>query len=70
MIVNLAVNAREAMPDGGTLTIEVTTVELGESHASQAANIQPGRYAVLALTDMGLAWPRRRRRTSLSPFQH
>jgi two-component system cell cycle sensor histidine kinase/response regulator CckA len=50
VIVNLAVNARDAMPKGGRLTIEVGTAEVGSDHA---VDLPPGRFALLAVTDTG-----------------
>jgi two-component system cell cycle sensor histidine kinase/response regulator CckA len=53
VLLNLVVNARDAMPNGGTLTIEVENVTLDEAEADKAPRARAGAYAVLTVTDTG-----------------
>src|SRR5262249_4577005 len=52
-VVNIVLNARDAMPGGGKLTIETANADLSDEHVARNVGVNPGQYVVLALTDTG-----------------
>jgi PAS domain S-box-containing protein len=68
VIVNLAVNARDAMPEGGRLTIETETVDIPAGASEQYRGLTPGRYVLLAVSDTGTGMDADTQKQIFEPF--
>src|SRR5262249_1228701 len=68
VLMNLAVNARDAMPSGGTITIETTRTHLDASSPAVQAGLRPGPYTVLTVKDTGCGMDERTLAHLFEPF--
>ena len=68
VIMNLVVNARDAMPDGGKLTIETGTVQLGANFSAKQLGVKPGAYVTISVVDTGTGMDEETKSHLFEPF--
>jgi signal transduction histidine kinase/CheY-like chemotaxis protein len=67
-VLNIAINARDAMPDGGRLTIETGNTSLDEAYCKQNPEVEPGQFVMLAITDTGVGMTAEVAARAFDPF--
>jgi signal transduction histidine kinase len=68
VLLNLALNAQDAMPDGGNLTVSSSNVELDDNRASRLSRIPPGQYVLLSIKDTGVGMSEEAQAHLFEPF--
>jgi PAS domain S-box-containing protein len=68
ILVNLIVNARDAMPTGGRIMVKTTNAELATSYAQRREEVEPGEYVMLAISDTGIGMDRDTQARIFEPF--
>jgi signal transduction histidine kinase len=67
-LLNLAVNARDAMPDGGKLTLETANAHLDDTYCASVSGLKAGQYVMLSITDAGTGMPKEVLHKAFDPF--
>ncbi|MBU1056153.1 MAG: PAS domain S-box protein [Proteobacteria bacterium] len=68
VIMNLVVNARDAMPEGGKITIETGNINIDEEYANAHVSVKPGSYIMLSISDTGVGIPKENQAHIFEPF--